>query len=103
MSLGPGQSNFTKRLLIQPRSDEYGSVFGRPCSTTCTSYQLLDALNTFTLEPFSAKPIGLFAALASGRKFTSVVVTPSLPITKLSFNCGIPASGFQCEVTYLCV
>src|SRR5262245_25327784 len=48
------QSNFTYLLLIHPRSDEYGSIFGRPCSTTWTSYQLLSALNTFTFDPDSA-------------------------------------------------
>src|ERR1044071_8641227 len=94
------QSNLTYLLLIQPRSDEYGSVLGRPCSTTCTSYQLLSALNTFTLEPDSARPIGEFAAFATGRRFTSVVVTPCRPITTCSTT-GV--SGFQRVVTYLCV
>src|SRR5215216_1573441 len=97
------QSNFTYLLLIQPRSDEYGSVLGRPCSTTCTSYQLLSALNTFTLEPDSASPIGRFAAFATGRRFTSVVVTPCRPITTGSTFCATGVSGFQRVVTYLCV
>src|SRR4030095_1871929 len=97
------QSNFTNLLLIQPRSDEYGSVFGRACSRTCTSYQLLSALSTFTFEPDSARPIGTFCVLATGLKLTSVVVTPSRPIIKVSLNCGTLVSGFQCEVMYLWV
>src|SRR5687768_14830612 len=97
------QSNLTYLLLIQPRSDEYGSILGRPCSTTCTSYQLLSALNTFTLEPDSASPIGRFAAFATGRRFTSVVVTPCRPITTGSTVCVTGVRGFQRVVTYLCV
>ena len=34
-------------------------------------------------------------ALASGRRFTSVVVTPSRPITKMSDSSGRPTKGFQ--------
>src|SRR6185436_4717928 len=89
-------SNLTNRLLIQPRSDEYGSVFGRPCATTCTSTQLFSAmLNTFTLEPNSAIPIGALIVFAIGRRLTSVVVTPSLPTSKLSLSCVMDEIGFQ--------
>src|SRR6185295_1198928 len=83
----PNQSNLTNLLLIQPRSDEYGSTLGRACSTTCTSNQLLSADRTFTFEPDSASPIGEFAAPATGRKFTSVVVTPPRPIIGGSAGC----------------
>src|SRR6185369_5864287 len=95
------QSNFTYIFRIQPRSEEYGSVLGRACSNTCTSYQLGSAFKILTFDPDSASPIGaLLAALALGRKLTSVVVTPWRPIG--STFC-IVVSGFQCVVTYLCV
>src|SRR5690349_23984276 len=98
------QSNFTYRLLIHPRSDEYGSVLGRPCSITCTSNQLLSALKTFTFEPDSANPIGTFETFATGLRFTSVVVTPCFPIITGSTFCATGgAIGFQRDVTYLCV
>src|SRR5215470_11032714 len=89
-------SNLTNRLLIQPRSDEYGSVLGLPCATTCTSTQLFSAmLSTFTRDPDSAIPIGALTVFAIGRRLTSVVVTPSLPTSKFSPACLIDDSGFQ--------
>src|SRR5688572_10575123 len=103
--MAPGyQSNFIKRLLTHPRSDEYGSVLGRLCSTTSTSTQLLllSALRILTFEPDSAKPMGWFPLLlATGRRLRSVVVTPSRPTTMMSEVPGIDANGFQLVVTYL--
>src|SRR2546422_7385855 len=60
-------------------------------------------LKTLTRDPYSASPIAGLAALASGRKFTSVVVTPARPTTKTSPSRGMSTKGFQCDVTYLWV
>src|SRR4030095_12320605 len=90
LSAGERYSKRTYLLLIQPRSEEYGSFLGRPCATTCTSIQLFSAIvNIFTREPDSAIPIGALLVLATGRRFTSVVVTPSLPTAKVSPKTGI--------------
>src|SRR2546427_10826862 len=51
------QSNFKYFLFTQPRSDELGLSFWRPCSTTSTSHQLLLALIMRTRDPCSASPM----------------------------------------------
>src|SRR6267142_2408478 len=97
--VGQHQSNFKYFLFTQPRSAVNGSTFCLACCSTCTSYQLSLTVSTLTRDPFSASPIGSLSVPGSGRRFKSVVVTPSRPMIKVLAMLGMFTSGFQCEVT----